>query len=173
MDQEPQTVVRMGELSVSSTPGHVLTSIGLGSCIGLVLLEPARPLAGLAHIVLPTSNGRPDPAGGRFADQAVPALLEQMALIGALRSRLQAVLAGGAQIIAAGGSSLLDIGGRNERAAREALEQSGVAVEAAATGGRTGRTLRVYVGSGVVTVREPGEPEVEIFSNAAIAGRSR
>jgi len=115
MDQEPQTVVRMGELSVSSTPGHVLTSIGLGSCIGLVLLEPARPLAGLAHIVLPTSNGRPDPAGGRFADQAVPALLEQMATQAEERGQ-----SGAASAFRARGDTARD----NARQVREALEHA-------------------------------------------------
>jgi len=159
-------MVRMGELSVSRTPGHVLASIGLGSCIGLVLVEPSRPLAGLAHIVLPSSNGGQDAAVGKFADRAVPALLEKMASIGALRSSLQAVLVGGAQMFALGADSSLDIGRRNERAAREALTHAGLAVHAAATGGNKGRTVRVYVGSGLVTVKEPGAAEVELFSNA-------
>ena len=63
-------MVRMGELAVSKDPGHVLASIGLGSCIGLVLLEAARPIAGLAHIMLPASgNDQGSPVGkfnGRF-----------------------------------------------------------------------------------------------------------
>lgn len=163
-------MVRMGELSVSRTPGHVLASIGLGSCIGLVLLEASRPFAGLAHIVLPTSNERSDAAVGKFADSAVPALLEKMASIGAPRSSLQAVLVGGAQMFALGSASSLDIGRRNELAVREALTHAGLSVHAAATGGNKGRTVRVYVDRGLVTVREPGAAEVELFSRPGKRG---
>ena len=165
-------MVRMGEMSVSRTPEHVLASIGLGSCIGLVLIEQTRPLAGLAHIVLPSSNGGDTAAVGKFADRAVPALLEQMASIGAVRASLNAVLVGGAQMFARETPSTLDIGRRNEQAARQALEAHGLKVRAAATGGSEGRTVRVYVGSGVVTVKGPGAPEVELFSKPAALRRS-
>jgi len=167
-------MVRMGELSVSRTPGQVLASIGLGSCIGLVLLDAARPLAGLAHIVLPASNDGSHAAPGKFADRAVPALLEEMASIGALRSKLHAVMVGGAQMFASGSVSSFDIGRRNEQAVREALTQAGLTVRAAATGGNQGRTVRVYVGSGLVTVKEPGAArELELFSSTLGAVRQR
>jgi chemotaxis protein CheD len=165
-------MVRMGELSVSRSPGHVLASIGLGSCIGLVLLEDSRPLAGLAHIVLPSAGGGSATAVGKFADRAVPALIEQMTSIGASRSRLRAVLVGGAHMFTLNSASSLDIGRRNEEAAREALTQAGVTVCAAATGGSKGRTVRVYVDGGLVTVKEPGAAEVELFS-CAVTARAR
>jgi chemotaxis protein CheD len=161
-----ETMVRMGELSVSRTPGHVLASIGLGSCIGLVLIEPSRSLVGLAHIVLPSSEGDPNALVGKFADRAIPALIEQMTSLGAQRPRLRVVLVGGAQMFALKSASTLDVGRRNEEAAREALMSAGLTVCAAATGGNKGRTVRAYVDTGVVTVKEPGTPEVELFSNS-------
>lgn len=164
-------MVRMGELAASRTPGHVLTSIGLGSCIGLVLVEESRPLAGLAHIMLPSSSGGFDAPVGKFADSAVPALLEKLASMGARRTGLQAVLVGGAQMFSFGSATNLDIGRRNEQAAREALTRAGIKVLAAATGGGKGRTVRVRVGTGLVTVKEPGTAEVELFSGTAAAGR--
>jgi chemotaxis protein CheD len=173
MTETAETMVRMGELAVSKTPGHVLASIGLGSCIGLVLVDHARPRAGLAHIVLPSSVNGADAGAGKFADRAVPALLERMAALGAMRSSLHAVLVGGAQMFSLGSDSSLDIGRRNEHAAREALTAAGLAVRAAATGGSNGRTVRVYVDSGLVTVKEPGAPEVEIFSKPGANGRAR
>jgi chemotaxis protein CheD len=159
-------MVRMGELSVSRTPGHVLASIGLGSCIGLVLFEPSRSLVGLAHIVLPSSEGDPDAMVGKFADCAIPALIEQMTSLGARRPMLEAVLVGGAQMFALKTASTLDVGRRNEEAAREALTNAGVKVRAAATGGSKGRTVRAYVDTGIVTVKEPGAAEVELFSSS-------
>ncbi len=159
-------MVRMGELSVSRTPGHVLASIGLGSCIGLVLFEPSRSLLGLAHIVLPSSEGNPDAMVGKFADRAIPALIEQMTSLGARRPMIEAVLVGGAQMFALKTASTLDVGRRNEEAAREALTVAGVKVRAAATGGSKGRTVRAYVDTGVITVKEPGAVEVELFPNS-------
>jgi chemotaxis protein CheD len=164
-DAPGETMVRMGELSVSHHPGHVLASIGLGSCIGLILIEATKPLAGLAHIMLPSSPDDPTVPIGKFADLAVPALLERLVAKGALRSNLKAVLVGGAQMFSFGsGPSNLDIGRRNEHATREALAHAGIAIKAAATGGNKGRTVRVNVETGLVTVKEPGTPEVELFA---------
>jgi chemotaxis protein CheD len=152
----------MGELSVSRAAGDVLASIGLGSCIGLVLLDPSRPIAGLAHIMLPSSNGGAGNTAGKFADTAVPALLEELGAVGAARARLTAVLVGGAKMFSFG-SAGLDIGRRNEQATREALDAVGIGVRAAATGGGKGRTVRVDIETGVVTVKEPGEAELELY----------
>jgi len=167
-----ETVVRMGELSVSRTPGHVLAGIGLGSCIGLVFVESFEPVVGLAHIVLPHSKGISDAALGKFADRAVPALLEQMTASGAAHPNLEVVLVGGARMFSLDSDSALDIGRRNEQAAREALEHAGLPVRAAATGGNQGRTVRVYVDSGRVTVKEPGSAEAELFTSGR-AGSER
>jgi chemotaxis protein CheD len=170
IDAAGETMVRMGELAASRTHGHQLASIGLGSCIGLVLLDMTHPLVGLAHIMLPDSNGDTDASAGKFADRAVPALLAEMASIGAGRARLQAVLVGGAQMFSFGGESRLDIGRRNEQATREALELAGIRVCATATGGTNGRTVRVHVETGHVTVREPGKPEFDLFGAASLVG---
>lgn len=172
-DVRGETIVRMGELAVSRDHGHLLASIGLGSCIGLVLLDETRPLAGLAHIMLPVSKGDIDSPVGKFADRAVPALIQEMSSIGAVRSRLQAVLVGGAQMFSFGASSGLDIGRRNEEATRDALLELGITVRTSATGGSKGRTVRVHVATGLVTVKEPGAPEVELFTNALAGGRMR
>jgi chemotaxis protein CheD len=168
-------MVRMGELVTSAEAGLMLVGLGLGSCIGLVLLERARPLAGLAHIVLPDSNGAKDAPVGKFADRAVPALLEQMRSLGAGVSRLDAILVGGAQMfsLGAGAESMLNIGRRNEEATRAALQHAGIAVRAADTGGSTGRTVRVDVETGRVSVKQPGRNEIELFSRTTLIGASR
>ena len=98
----PETMVRMGELAVSAEAGHMLMSLGLGSCIGLALIDRRGGIAGLAHIVLPTSTGHvPGPAAHKFADHAVPALIDELAAVGAPRVRLQAMLVGGASMFGA------------------------------------------------------------------------
>jgi chemotaxis protein CheD len=156
-----ETMVRMGELGVSRTAGDLLVALGLGSCVGLALVDGARGIAGLAHIVLPASKESRDGASSaKFADVAVPRLVELLAGLGARRGSLAAVLVGGAQMFTAGGSGL-DIGRRNEEATREQLAELGIPVLAAETGGSKGRTLRVHV-HGKVTVKEAGGVEQEL-----------
>jgi chemotaxis protein CheD len=161
-----ETMVRMGELAASRTPGHVLVAMGLGSCIGLALLDRRRRTAGLAHVVLPESTG-----GGsgenllRFADHAVPALVERLIALGARRSALEAVLVGGASMFAA--SPGLEVGSRNEAAVRRALAALRIPILAAATGGSRGRTVRVDVATTAVVVREAGGPTGELVAPSA------
>ncbi len=52
-----ETPVRMGKLAVSATAGDVLVTIGLGSCIGLVIADRRARVAGLAHVMLPAATG--------------------------------------------------------------------------------------------------------------------
>jgi chemotaxis protein CheD len=161
-----EIMVRMGELVSSRDPGDVLVAIGLGSCIGLALIDRKRPIAGLAHVMLPESPDGEVDTPGKFADLAVPTLRERMAELGATSSRLDAVLVGGAQMFSFGqnGGSRLDVGARNEEAVRAALDSARIPVRATATAGKTGRTMRVTVEAGVVLVKEAGQPAAELFT---------
>ena len=149
----------MGEMKVSATAGDELVAIGLGSCIGLALVDRAARVGGLAHIVLPDCNGAAEPVG-KFADLAVPELIARMVHAGARKSMLQAVLAGGAKMFAIGGS--LDIGARNDAAVRSALQRHGVRISASETGGDKGRTARLIIGS-EVSVQEAGGQRVTLL----------
>jgi chemotaxis protein CheD len=158
-----ETMVRMGELAVSSEPGHVLVSLGLGSCVALALLDRRMGIAGLAHIVLPRSQDPVNENPRKFADLAVPELVSELQALGARRIRLEAVLVGGASMFDVSASSL-EVGQRNEAAVRELLGSMRIPVTAAATGGTRGRTVRVDVGRAAVTVREAGGKETELLA---------
>jgi chemotaxis protein CheD len=152
-----ETMVRMGELAISDTPGDVLVSLGLGSCIGLALVDKRAGVAGLAHIVLPETSGNPKPeAMNKFADHAVPALVDGMVERGASRVFMQAALVGGASMFAAAG---LEVGQRNAVAVRELVAERRLNVVAETVGGSRGRTVKVDVASGTVSVREAGGTE--------------
>jgi chemotaxis protein CheD len=150
----------MGEMVISRDPADELTALGLGSCIGLAMVDRQAGVAGLAHVVLPDSDGTGTPAA-KFADTAVPELLGRMTAAGARRSRLQIAIAGGASMFA--GSSSLDIGARNQRAVRDALTRERLGCDAAETGGDQGRTMRVSVATGEVTSRTAGRPAVQLL----------
>jgi chemotaxis protein CheD len=156
-----EIAVRMGEIAVSSNPGDVLISLGLGSCIGLALVDQRRGIAGLAHVMLPEAIAGGGPIG-KFADVAVPALVEQTTALGTSRAMLSAVLVGGAQMFALGGSGALDIGVRNDTAVRAALARERITIVAAETGGSQGRTIRVMPG-GAVLSKAAGGAEIELM----------
>lgn len=160
-----ETMVRMGELAASAGPGDVLVSLGLGSCIGLALLDRANHVAGLAHIMLPETNRAPEPGTpGKFADTGVPALLERVVGLGGRRGRLEAVLVGGAQML--GSSSRLDVGARNREATLTSLKAHRIPVVAAETGGSKGRTIRVHIAEGTVTVKAAGAQVLPLWPKA-------
>jgi chemotaxis protein CheD len=150
-----ETMVRMGELAASAVADDVLVSLGLGSCIGLALIDKRTGVAGLAHIVLPASGSNAAPGSWKFADCAVPELIRRVVSAGARRPMLEAVMVGGASMFAVSNSSL-EVGQRNEAAVRDQLAAARINIVAADTGGDKGRTIRVFVGSQRITVREAG-----------------
>jgi chemotaxis protein CheD len=156
--------VRMGEIEVSKRTGEELVARGLGSCIGLALIDRSSGVAGMAHIVLPESANSPKDEPGKFADLAVPALIAQMQKAGAETRRLDAVLAGGARMFELGE---MDIGARNAAAVKAELLRAGLKIRAAETGGDRGRTLRVTVGEFEVTVKEAGGEPVTLYHAGA------
>ncbi len=144
----------MGEMTVSARRGDEIVVIGLGSCIGLALIDMQANVVGLAHVVLPESQGADGPPG-KFGDLVVPALLRVLDGAGASRRRLQAVLVGGARMFSLG--SIGDIGARNAVAVRAALKSAGIAVHSEDTGGNRGRTARIIVGQTMTVQLAGGE----------------
>jgi len=149
------SVAGMGEIRVSPNPDETLSCLGLGSCVALCIHDPVTRVGGMAHIVLPESN-RPvdDSTCGRFADTAVPWMVEEMCALGAIRTRMVVKLVGGAQMIQAEGfEPAIQMGARNVDRVRVALRQQGLRVSAEDVGGHQGRSVWMQVGSGVVTTK--------------------
>ena len=159
--------VRMGEMAVSADPSAVLVSIGLGSCIGLAIVDAAAGVCGLAHVMLPGPGDPGRRSAGTFADTAVPALQAEVKALGG--RRLSAVIVGGAQMFGGGGAGRMQVGLRNEEAVREALTSAGIPIVGAQTGGSSGRTIRVYLADMRVTSRVAGSTETELYGQMAVA----
>jgi chemotaxis protein CheD len=164
-----EVLVRIGEAAASNTPGDVLTCIGLGSCIALTVADRSRGVAALAHVMLPASarSGVSHPQPHRYADLAVPLLVDLALAHGGRPAHLDAVLVGGAAMFDLGGAGN-DVGARNEAAVREHLDRLRVPVCAAATGGGKGRSVRVHVGAEIaIAVREAGGRDTPLLGIAA------
>jgi chemotaxis protein CheD len=156
--------IGLGEMHVSRDPEDILVCYGLGSCVGLILYDPISRAGGMAHVVLPDSTlGRGSDQPAKFADTAVPALLEEVLKAGGSRSRLKARMAGGARMLnVLSSNSKLDIGARNAEAVRAALGKVGISLTAEDCGGTYGRTVTLFVDSGRVLVSTVGRGEKEL-----------
>ncbi|MGI6778690.1 MAG: chemotaxis protein CheD [Acetivibrionales bacterium] len=150
--------VGMADLHVLNHPG-MLTTLGLGSCVGIALYDKIKKVIGLAHIMLPYSHqARNMTNAAKFADTAIEKLIEDMMERGANRRSIVAKLAGGAQMFAfANSSDIMRIGDRNIASAREKLNELGIRIVAEDTGGNHGRTIELYSEDGRLLIRTIGK----------------
>jgi len=157
-----ETFLGMGGLAVTADSSQVLTTIGLGSCVGVALLDPRRHAVGLAHVIFPQAPSPEVDEPGKYADTAVATLLTALARLGSARSSLAAVLVGGARMFSFGRAIEFDFGATNVAAVEQALAAASIPISARATGGSIGRSLRVHAGDGVVSLRE-GRGDSELY----------
>ena len=121
-------VVGISDLNIAKN-GDILVTYALGSCIGICLYDETVKVAGLSHIMLPTSEGF-NPQGKeiwKFADTAIPDLVKKMEQAGANKFRIKAKIAGGAQMFPGfNNTSLSSIGERNIIAVKETLASNNI-----------------------------------------------
>ena len=146
-------MVRVADLGVG-VAADTLVTVGLGSCVAIVLHDAEAKVGGLAHVLLPSpALARDDGKPARFPQSAVPSLLQLMAAKGAQARRITARLAGGASMFAAlAPPGTIQMGERNLVASRQALASHGVPLVGEAVGGDFGRTVRLRVADGSLEV---------------------
>jgi chemotaxis protein CheD len=156
---ENSLTVGLGEIQISQNAMDVLVAFGLGSCVGVGLYDPVTHIAGMLHAVLPESNGTEEKSA-KYVACGIPILLDQVIAAGGLRNRLIVRIAGGANMLTAPGfTNAFDIGTRNIAAARATLASMGLTLRAEEVGGNAGRTVRLFVADGRMTIRSMGNPE--------------
>ncbi len=133
----------------------IIASVGLGSCVAIVLHDATAKVGGVAHVLLPSDSMARDRSNrAKFPSSAVPLLLEQMRALGALDRRISARLVGGASmftsLLSSGG---MQIGERNLLASRKALALARIPVIGEDAGGGHGRSVYLHTGDGRLEVR--------------------
>ena len=120
----------MADLAVCKAPDGV-TTLGLGSCVGIAIRDPVTKVGGLAHVMLPDSTAiKNNGSIEKFADTGIEELVRQMVAAGANRSRLEAKIAGGAQMFSfQKNCDLISVGDRNAEASKAKLKQMGPFIE--------------------------------------------
>lgn len=160
---ERKTLVKVGQHAVGGE-GDTLITLGLGSCVALLLHDPEAKVGAMAHVLLPDPSSSRDPSNpAKFATSAVPLLLKSLERLGADRRRMEAKLVGGASMF----SALVPkrtptMGTRNVSAARGALDAAGIPVTAEDLGGDHGRSVRFDPGSGRVRVTSVRHDDVAL-----------
>ncbi|MGF7144747.1 chemotaxis protein CheD [Anaerotaenia torta] len=150
--------VGMADLNVCISP-NAITTLGLGSCVGIVLYDPVKKIAGMVHIMLPDSTKILNNENkAKFADTGIDLLIKRMAEIGADRRVLIAKIAGGAQMFAFGSNNdMMRIGDRNVEATKLKLGQLGIRIMAEDTGANYGRTIEFYPETGALLIKSVGK----------------
>ncbi|GMQ60501.1 chemotaxis protein CheD [Vallitalea sediminicola] len=150
--------VGMADLNVCVSPG-ILTTLGLGSCVGIVLYDPIKKIGGLAHVMLPDSTQIKNNSNlAKFADTGIKKLIDDMTKLGASKNRLVAKLAGGAQMFAFKSSNdLMRIGERNAEASIKMLKTLGIKILSKDTGENYGRTIEFYTETGDLLIKTIGK----------------
>jgi chemotaxis protein CheD len=155
-------MVGMADMNVASNP-DILTTLGLGSCVGIVLYDTVRLIGGLAHIMLPNSNGFEGHNRAKFADTAIIELINKMGRMGAKRPALVAKLAGGSHMFSGTTSvNVLKVGERNISACVQILNLLKIPILANDTGGHHGRTIEFYTATGALKIKTVGHGEIII-----------
>lgn len=149
--------VGMADLKVTRHPG-ALTTLGLGSCIGISLYDARTKNIGMAHIMLPNSDMvKTSTVRAKFADTGITDLISEMEKLGSNRRDLTAKIAGGAQMFAyANSSDIMRVGARNADAVRKILSDLGIPILADDTGGNYGRTIEFSSEDGRLMVKTIG-----------------
>lgn len=155
--------VGMADLNTCESPDSI-TTLGLGSCVGVVLWDPLVKVCGMAHIMLPDSTAITKNQNlAKFADTGIEELLKKVLEKGAKKERLIAKIAGGAQMFSINNNStLLRVGERNVVAVKSKLKELGIDIKAEDTGENYGRTVIFYPQTGEYCIRAIGKEQRNI-----------
>ena len=150
-------IVGIADMKVARAP-DVITTIGLGSCVGITMYDIITHIGGMAHIMLPDSNSAHDKTNvAKFADSALPELLKRVLQTGAKKNSLIVKLAGGASMFSTSSSmDMIKVGARNVIACHDALKRLGLSIKAEDTGGTHGRTIELHTLNGDLFIKTIG-----------------
>jgi len=158
-------VIKVGiaDLKLCKVPDKI-TTIGLGSCVGIVLYNTVDEFCGLVHIMLPSSKEIKNNANrAKFADTGIEDLILALESRGIKRQSLCAKIAGGATMFHfTGKSDIGSIGERNIKAVKETLAAYCIKLVSEDTGADYGRTVIFDSVSKELIIRSAGKADKSI-----------
>ena len=155
-----QSLINVGVAQVRLGKEPAILRTILGSCVGICIYDRMKKIGGLAHILLPndTSNGTfPE----KFADTAIPLLINNLMKEGAKKEFMSAKIAGGAAMFKFGANVALgQIGDRNIEEVKKILQKYNIPVLEEDTGGNAGRVIDFFLEDGRLKVKASGKENI-------------
>ncbi len=149
--------VGVAQVKVSSSPA-ILRTI-LGSCVGICIYDRQKKMGGMAHILLPDSTNAEQPE--KFAETAIPLMIEQLLKQGCKREFMSAKIAGGASMFKFKADTPLGlIGERNIEMTRKMLEAKKIPLLIEEVGGFTGRVIDFFLEDGRLKIKAAGKEQI-------------
>ena len=148
--------IKMGGLKIITDETKELKTF-VGSCVAICLFDLVSKVAGMAHVMLPKKSDGIQFTGendiGKYADEALSYMIDNMIRKGADPKRIRAKMAGGATIFAhESETSLFNIGPRNISFLKEILLENDIPLISEDTGENFGRWVRFNLRSGEMLV---------------------
>ncbi len=146
--------VGMAELKVGKSPAKIIT-LGLGSCVGVCAYDTISKIGGLAHIMLPDSSlGVPPINQAKFADTAIPLLVQELESLGAKLNQIIIKIIGGAEMFSTSSQNVyLGVGERNIIAVEETCRRMNLEISAKSAGGHVGKSVTLDLDTGVIEIK--------------------
>lgn len=155
--------VGMADMNFCHAP-DAITTLGLGSCVGVVLYDPVVKVAGLVHVMLPDSKVIQNNANkAKFADTGIREMLRVLLKQGARSQYIRAKIAGGAQMFAFHNEKdMIRVGDQNAEAVKKALQELNIPLVASDTGKNYGRTIEFYPENEKLLIKAVGKTQYTI-----------
>ncbi len=157
---EQKLTVGIADMKLLKGSGEIIT-YALGSCIGITFYDNIVKCGALLHIMLPLNMEKSSTSVFKYADSGIKKTLDEMIKNGAAKARIQAKIAGGAQMFALS-ANMGNIGKRNIQSVKLRLQQEGIKLLKEDVGGEIARTMVLNVDNGEVFVRSFGKPEIKL-----------
>ena len=153
-------LINVGVAQVKTANKPTVLRTILGSCVGICLYDRIKKIGGLAHILLPIdSTGGANPE--KYADTAIPLLVDRLVKEGAKKEYLSAKIVGGSAMFKFESSiSLGQIGDRNIEETKKVLEKLGIPIVDEDIGGNIGRVINFFLEDGRLKIRAAGKEKI-------------
>jgi len=151
-------VVGVADMKMSTTPGDMVVTHALGSCLGIAVHDSAAGVGGLLHVMMPEGRMNQEKAAANpfmFVDTGVPAFFRELYAAGAVKGRLVTKVAGGANVHNIG-NDRFKIGKRNYIILKKLFWKNSILIDAEDVGGTCARTMYLEIGAGRVWLSTAG-----------------
>jgi chemotaxis protein CheD len=152
--------VNMAEIKIAFAP-DLLTCVGIGSCVALILYNLEAKIGGLAHIMLPNSQTSSPLKKGMFADTAIDGINEEIKHLIRIRKVYAKIFGGASMFTSQVKKTQVPVGERNVNAIIDELKKRKITITSSDLRGSSGRSILFCPHTGKVLLRILKPPTIK------------